>query len=202
MPSSKHIFLQHLELKVCTKSVVLMGFPCGSAGKESACNAGNLGLIPGSRRSPGEGKDYPLQYSCLGNPMDSGAWRATYSLSGRKGWDTTEPVCTHVWWGSWQGWGGPPLLRRLFPGTGHAACVCISHPLARSRWQPWLRPSPWISLLNPMSYRPSDTGRCQVLDGSRGCSRDQDVWSSTRCSLAGWWRRGETALPLASFSHL
>ena len=40
-----------------------MGFPCGSAGKESACNAGDLGLIPGLGRSPGEGKGYPLQYS-------------------------------------------------------------------------------------------------------------------------------------------
>ena len=53
-----------------------MGFPCGSAGKESACNAGNLGLIPGLGRSPGVGKDYTLQYSCLENPMDRGAWWA------------------------------------------------------------------------------------------------------------------------------
>ena len=42
---------------------VFLGFPCGSAGKESACNAGDLGLIPGLGRSPGEGKGYPLQYS-------------------------------------------------------------------------------------------------------------------------------------------
>ena len=49
------------------------GFPCGSAGKESAYNVGDLGSIPGSGRSPGEGKDYPLQYSCLENPMDRGA---------------------------------------------------------------------------------------------------------------------------------
>ena len=45
--------------------------------KESACNTGDLGSIPGSRRSPGEGNDYPLQYSCLENPMDREAWRAT-----------------------------------------------------------------------------------------------------------------------------
>ena len=44
--------------------------PCGSAGKESACNAGDLGLIPGLGRSPGEGKGYPLQYSGLENSMD------------------------------------------------------------------------------------------------------------------------------------
>ena len=47
-----------------------MGFPCGSAGKESAHNAANLGLIPGLERSPGEGRGYPLQYSGLENPMD------------------------------------------------------------------------------------------------------------------------------------
>ena len=49
----------------------LKGFPCGSGSKESACNAGDLGLIPGLGRSPGEGKDYPLQYSGLENFMDS-----------------------------------------------------------------------------------------------------------------------------------
>ena len=48
-----------------------------SVGKSSACNAGDLGSIPGSRRSPGEGNDNPLQYSCLENPVDRGAWRAT-----------------------------------------------------------------------------------------------------------------------------
>ena len=47
-----------------------VGFPCGSAGKESACNAGDLGSIPGLGRSPGEGKGYPLQYSGLENSMD------------------------------------------------------------------------------------------------------------------------------------
>ena len=48
----------------------VLGFPPGSAGKESACNAGDLGLIPGLGRSPGEGKDYPLQYPSLENSMD------------------------------------------------------------------------------------------------------------------------------------
>ena len=60
-------------------------FPCGSAGKESACNAGNLGSIPGFGRSPGEGKVYPLQYSGLENSMD-------YSSGGRKELDTTEKL--------------------------------------------------------------------------------------------------------------
>ena len=49
---------------------VFLGFPCGSDGKESACSAGDLSLIPGLGRSPGEGKGYPLQYSGLENSMD------------------------------------------------------------------------------------------------------------------------------------
>ena len=52
---------------------IFLGFPRGSAGKESACNAGDLGSIPGLGRYPGEGIGYPLQYSGLGNPMDRGA---------------------------------------------------------------------------------------------------------------------------------
>ena len=53
-----------------------LGFPGGSDGKESACNAGDVGSIPGSERFPGEGNGNPFQYSCLENPMDRGAWWA------------------------------------------------------------------------------------------------------------------------------
>ena len=56
---------------------VFLGFPGASEGKESACNEGDLGLIPGLGRSPGEGNGYPLQYSCLENSLNSGAWQAT-----------------------------------------------------------------------------------------------------------------------------
>ena len=52
------------------------GFPVGSEVKESACNVGDLGSIPGSERASGEGNGKPLQYSCLENPMDRGAWWA------------------------------------------------------------------------------------------------------------------------------
>ena len=55
----------------------LWGFPGGSDGKESACNAGDQDSIPGWGRSPGGGNDNPLQYSCLWNSMDRGAWWAT-----------------------------------------------------------------------------------------------------------------------------
>ena len=54
-----------------------MGFPGGLVIKNPPANAGDVGLIPGSGRSPREGNSNSLQYSCLENPMDRGAWRAT-----------------------------------------------------------------------------------------------------------------------------
>ena len=59
-----------------------MGFSCDSAGKESTCNVGDLGLIPGLGRSPGKGNDNVFQYSCLENPMDREAWRARVAIHG------------------------------------------------------------------------------------------------------------------------
>ena len=53
---------------------LLKGFPSGSDGKASVCNAGDLGSIPWLGRSPGEGNGSPLQYSCLENPMDRRVW--------------------------------------------------------------------------------------------------------------------------------
>ena len=63
-------------------------FPGGSDSKQSSCNTGDPSLIHGLRRSPGEGNDYPLQYSCLENSKDRGAWQA--SPWGRKDSDTTD----------------------------------------------------------------------------------------------------------------
>ena len=70
------------------------GFPCGSAGKESAYNPGDLGLIPGLERSPGEGKGYPLHYSGLENSMDcivhgiakSWTWLSNFHMYGCESW--------------------------------------------------------------------------------------------------------------------
>ena len=64
-----------------------LGFPGGSDGKESACNAGDPDSTPGLGRSPGEGNGNPPQYPCLENPMDGGAWRATVQGSQRVGHD-------------------------------------------------------------------------------------------------------------------
>ena len=62
-----------------------MDLPGGSDGKESACSVGDPGLIHELGRSPGEGNGNTLQYSCLGNPVDRGAWRATvHGIA--KGW--------------------------------------------------------------------------------------------------------------------
>ena len=66
----------------------MRGFPGGSDGKKSACNAGDIGSIPGSRRFPEEENGYPLLYSCLENFMDRGAWRAI--VHGVAELDTTE----------------------------------------------------------------------------------------------------------------
>ena len=62
-------------------------FPGGSDGKEPSCNAGDLGLIPGSGRSPGEGNGYPFQYSCLENSMDRGAcWTIVHEVTKSQTW--------------------------------------------------------------------------------------------------------------------
>ena len=73
----------------------LVGFPGDPAGKESACHAGEAGLIPGSGRSPGEGNGNPLQYSCLENSMDRGAWQATvHGITMRQDW-TSKNIHTY-----------------------------------------------------------------------------------------------------------
>ena len=69
-----------------------MGFPHSSVSKVSACNAGDLGSNCESGRSPGEGNDNPLQYSCLENSMNRGAWQATVHGVARVGHDlATKP---------------------------------------------------------------------------------------------------------------
>ena len=68
--------IKFLDINVLYNVSVKLGFPVGSDGKESSCNAGDLGLIPGLGRSPEEGNGKPLQYSSLENPMDRGTWRA------------------------------------------------------------------------------------------------------------------------------
>ena len=79
-----------LDILVLRCKYVLLRSFCGSSdGKESACNAADSGSIPGPGRSPEEGNSFPLQYSCLENPMDRGAWwAAVHEVT--KSWDTAE----------------------------------------------------------------------------------------------------------------
>ena len=81
LPEMQETLVQFLGQKIPWRrnrlpTPVFLGFPGGSDDKESTCNGGNLGSIPGLRRSPAEGKGYPLQYSCLGNSMGGEAWWA------------------------------------------------------------------------------------------------------------------------------
>ena len=69
---SRCLFGTHLFAS--SKNNIMLGFPGGADGKESACNAGDLGSIPGSERTPGERNGNPLQCSSLENPRDGGAW--------------------------------------------------------------------------------------------------------------------------------
>ena len=73
-----------------------MDFPGDSVDKESACNAGDPGLIPELGRSPGEGNGNPLQYSCLENSMDRGAWQATFRGVERVGHDIATNIFSHA----------------------------------------------------------------------------------------------------------
>ena len=87
-----------------------MGFPGSSAVKVSACNTGDPGSIPGLGRSPGEGNGNPLQYSCLENPMDGGAWWAiVHGVTKRWTWlmQLGNTCCSASWeltikWKSWR----------------------------------------------------------------------------------------------------
>ena len=71
------MFVLFLGSNINGQEVAIWDFPGGSEGNKSACNEEDSSSIPELERSPGEGKGNSFQYSCLGNPMDSGAWRAT-----------------------------------------------------------------------------------------------------------------------------
>ena len=108
------------------------GFPGGSDGKESACHAGDVRLIPGLGRSPGEGNGHPLQYSCLENSIDRGAWWGTvhWVAKSQTGLST---LCTFEELGTALGWEsspGPKLWWECLQ-TGPGSLV-TSHPRPRA----------------------------------------------------------------------
>ena len=91
-------------------------YPTGSDGKESACNAGHLGSIPGLGRSPGEGNDNPLQCSCLDNPMDRGAWKSTVH-GVKKNWTRLSKATKHTHLKKKKRWGAKFIAKEHFPGS-------------------------------------------------------------------------------------
>ena len=121
----------------------LKGFPCGSAGKESVCNVGDLGLIPGLGRSPGERKGYPLQYSGLENSMDSivhgvteldmTEWLSlTHSLGCLK---STQGVLSH----HKVSLNPSPHSKLTFPVRWPCVHVYVTHPKATGSRLRWVR---------------------------------------------------------------
>ena len=86
----------HIYHSVC----LFMGFPDGSDNKESACNTGDLGSIPGSGRPPGQGNGNPLQCYCLENPRDRGAWWAAVYGVAHVGQDLSDLVVAAAEWKS------------------------------------------------------------------------------------------------------
>ena len=137
-----------------------VGFPYSSVGKESACNAGDLGSIPGSGRSPGEGNGNPLQYSCLENLMDRGAWRATVHGVTRVGHDLATKLPTIL---------GPSLV---------AQRVKCLPAMWETRFHPWIGKIPRRRKCDPLWYSclENPTGRERSLVGYSpwGC-KDSDT---------------------------
>ena len=109
-----------------------MGFPGGSDGKESAHNAGDPGSIPGSGRSPGEGNGNPLQYSCLENSMDRGAWQATVHGVTKSWTRLSDSRQDHICRMGCRGWGGEAEWRQgawltATLGTSPSSWEAVSH---------------------------------------------------------------------------
>ena len=167
----------------CLKQI--WGFPAGSDGKDSACNAGDPGWIPGLGRSPGEGNGNPLQYSCLGNPMDRRAWlQSTESQRIGHDWatDTSKQIsqarktCNYncMTW-SWN--------QRFFtqPGKTRARDICQNRQMRKCLFVHWGRDAcqllgPWDS--NQTRYNEASTpsaswAKSQSIFGIR----DEDMGS-------------------------
>ena len=114
--------------------------PYGSDSKESTCNAGHPGSIPRSGRSAGEGNGNPLQYSCLENPMNGGAWRAQSTGSQRIAHDCA--TNTHIHTGGAVAKNPPSRKRRFSPWVGNIPWngkplqySCLGNPIDREAWQ-------------------------------------------------------------------
>ena len=159
------------------------GFPSNSVGKESACNVGDLGLIPGLGRSPGEGNGNPLQYSCMKNPVDRGPGRLQSMGSQKVGFQVAQRWRIHM-----------PSRRR----TRHGFNLWVRKILWRKKWQPT-----WVFLsgkshgqrslagYSPWSRKESDTtewlnGHHMVAIGEWTVERQE--WRKTQVEWLLLWR--------------
>ena len=135
-----------------TISLTVRGFPSGSVGKESACNAGDLGSIPGLGRSPGEGNGNPLQCSCLENSIDRGARQATvHGIAVTHNWET---FTFHSQLG--------------FPGSASGKeSTCQCRRSKRRGFDPWTGMILWGRKWHPISVF--------LLENSRG----REAWQTT-----------------------
>ena len=122
----------------------------GSDGKESVCNIGDLGSTLGSERSPGEENGNPLQYSCLQNPMDRGAWRTTVHRV-TKSQTQLKQLSTHA---------RPRCYNRHFRYVDRCECECESCSFTSNSLQPHGLHSPWNSL-----GQNTGVGSCSLLQG-------------------------------------
>ena len=168
-------------------------FPSGSASKESACDAGDSGLTRESRRSPGEGYGSPLQYSCLGNPIDRRAWQAT-AHGVQKSWTRLSTRTHKVGW-------SPSPCRSVF---GPISCYSLISPSpeqqmlgasgvghrARHFLQSPVSPRPWVELKSTRLLAPGGSPGILLCSQlllvhcrARGCwarARAQPTGSSQR----------------------
>ena len=127
--------------------------PCGSAGKESACNVGDLGSIPGLGRAPGEGKGYPLQYSGVENSMDCivhGVAKSDHGVSSSVQFSSVAQLCPTLCNPMNRSTPGLPVHHQLLEFTQTHVCrvgdaVQLSHPLS-SPFPPAANPSQHQSL--------------------------------------------------------
>ena len=121
----------------------------GSDGKEPACNARDLGLIPGLKRSPGEGNGYPRQYSCLDNSMDGGAWHAAAHGVAKSQTRLTVTSLKPLIFPSLKKWGreswasNPGLHLGDQPRKGFSINIPDSHHPFVSSFDPWIGKTPW-----------------------------------------------------------
>ena len=191
-----------------------MGFPGGSDGKKTACNSRDLGLIPELERSPGERNGSPLQYSCLGNPKDREAWRATvhvgYSHRVRQDW-ATRHSCTH---GYHMFLAYNPLKARasssLWPGfKGYFCSFSItSFSVLRPCWvfpdgSGGKEPPCSAGNIIPGSGRAFGEGNGNPLQYSwLGNPMDRGAWWTTVCGISKSWTRLSKHTHRACWYHL